>query len=560
MALKYKGKKFNPLDNVHERKIRIGFDKTILRMFIGYLLIESKYITRANYINMGKLFDMLDMTKYEYDTEMYDMINFIKLMLQARLEKGISNPILIVAHCTNGMNESYKKIASHVDEYIQIKETEIRSINKCVTDRLQYAFLVFYKDILVEQFERLDTGEFDTYEEVNSQLKDIITHLTADMRKADTLVSLDTFSLSDDIFDSVVTDIVKRLKDKSRRFTTGIRMLNKILSPGFMSGRLYMFLARTANFKSGILLTIAKWFKYYNYDVQPKRNPNAIPTVLLLTTENSVSETVARLFSMVVPGENIEELSPEEVIRQLKEVGKLTLTGENNVDIVIKYYNDREIDTNDIYGIIEDIENENREVVALIVDYIKRIRAAESGRGDERIELKNCSNELKSLAQNLDIPVITAMQINRAGNATVEMGMTQSKEDLARFIGATNVANCWDLIENSDWVCIINIERRKDNGTYYLTFKRTKIRYADHADGQTYFNHPFADGDKIRLVDDVYLSESLSVESLASDLQGVNTSVGKKGRTSAKKRQEITEENNQAEMMDLSQFAAGGNK
>lgn len=230
MALKYKGKKFNPLDNVHERKIRIGFDKTILRMFIGYLLIESKYITRANYINMGKLFDMLDMTKYEYDTEMYDMINFIKLMLQARLEKGISNPILIVAHCTNGMNESYKKIASHVDEYIQIK-TEIRSINKCVTDRLQYAFLVFYKDILVEQFERLDTGEFDTYEEVNSQLKDIITHLTADMRKADTLVSLDTFSLSDDIFDTVVTDIVKRLKDKSRRFTTGIRMLNKILSP-----------------------------------------------------------------------------------------------------------------------------------------------------------------------------------------------------------------------------------------------------------------------------------------------------------------------------------------
>ena len=317
----------------------------------------------------------------------------------------------------------------------------------------------------------------------------------------------------------------------------------------------------TTGFKSGILLTIAKWIKYYNADVKPKRNPNAIPTVLLLTTENSVAETVDRLFSMSVPGENITSLNPEEVIHLLKTEGKMTLNGENNVDIVIKYFNDREIDTNDIYGIIDDLEDEGREVIALIVDYIKRIRAAESGRGDERIELKNASNELKTLAQHYDIPVITATQINRSGNATVEMAMTQNKEDLGKFIGATNVANCWDLLENSDWVCVINIEKKRGTEDYYLTFKRTKIRYADLSNGVTYFNHPFADNNKIRLMDDLYLHDSLSEESLASDFIGVTNATGKKGRNNAIDREEV-EDNNEAIMglPDLALFAKGKKK
>ena len=292
----------------------------------------------------------------------------------------------------------------------------------------------------------------------------------------------------------------------------------------------------------------------YNYEAKPKRNPDAIPTVLLITTENSVAETVARLFAMVVPGENIEELTPEEVIAKLRNDGQMTISSDNTFDIIIKYYNDREIDTNDLYGIIEDIENDNREVMGLIVDYIKRIRAAESGHGDERIELKNASNELKSLAQNLDIPVITAMQINRAGNAIVEMAMSQSKEDLAKFVGATNIANCWDLVENSDWVCIINIERHKLTGQYYLTFKRTKIRYADLSEGRAYFNHPFADGDKIRLIDDVMLPKSLSINTLATDIaENEKKKPGKKGTKGTRVRQEMEAPTN----AELAKFVAG---
>ena len=40
----------------------------------------------------------------------------------------------------------------------------------------------------------------------------------------------------------------------------------------------------------------------------------------------------------------------------------------------------------------------------LILDYVKRIRPAEKGES-EKIELKNITNELKSLANCFDIPV-----------------------------------------------------------------------------------------------------------------------------------------------------------
>jgi hypothetical protein len=245
MGLKYGLKKKKDKFGKVDRKIRISFDKIILTMFIGYLSIDSKYITRANYINMKKLFDIIDMSKYEADEEMYDMICFIRLMLEARLDKSMSNLNVILAYCTRTSNENYKKYAANIDIYSQIKETEIRYINRAVVDRLKYAYIVFYKDIIYEDFERIDTGDYESFEEVNMMIKEDITRLMAEMRGAETLVSLDTFSLADDVFDTVVTDIVNKLKDRSRRFTTGIRALNKLLSPGFLSGRLYLFLGLT---------------------------------------------------------------------------------------------------------------------------------------------------------------------------------------------------------------------------------------------------------------------------------------------------------------------------
>ena len=89
-------------------------------------------------------------------------------------------------------------------------------------------------------------------------------------------------------------------------------------------------------------------------------------------------------------------------------------------------------------------------------------------------------------------------------------------------------------MENSDWVGIINIEKRRDTGQNYLTFKRVKIRYKFKSD-LTYFNHPFAEDNGVRLVDDIHLDESLSELTLATDLDGAEIKNRKGSRTAAER-------------------------
>jgi replicative DNA helicase len=124
--------------------------------------------------------------------------------------------------------------------------------------------------------------------------------------------------------------------------------------------------------------------------------------------------------------------------------GGLTLTDKSNIDIIIKYYPNRSIDTNDLYGIIQDLEDEGVEVIALILDYLKRIRPAEKGE-NEKAELKNITNELKDLAIYWDIPVITAQQLNRTASAIVDAAIQAKKSDVTKLVGRDGVAGAWEI-------------------------------------------------------------------------------------------------------------------
>lgn len=263
---------------------------------------------------------------------------------------------------------------------------------------------------------------------------------------------------------------------------------------------------------------------------------------------NVREETVERLFNMTVTPEDIRNYTPKQVIKMLREQGQMTLRDDDEIDIMIKYYPNRSIDTNDLYTIIEDIEDDGREVITLILDYIKRIRPAEYGK-DEKEELKNVTNELKSLAIELDVPVITAHQLNRGAATVVDAALEANKEDVGRFVGRSNVGSAWEVMENADWACIINVEKKRGSNQYYLTMKRIKIRYRDPHD-LTYFNHPFEIGNRIRLLDDVHLETSLSETSLASDFDAVDLGA-KRGKKNATERQMVDENDEPETLFDF---------
>ena len=517
-------------------KIKLRFDKGMLDMIIGYVFCNSKDISKSNLNNLRKLFEIIDDRSYETDNVLYSRVIFIRDALDGKLHHGLDRPELLKNFCRRENSDECSKIIEHIDEYSQLSFNDIKFISDSIMDRLKYAFICFHKDLIYNTFMRLDTGEYDTFSEIVTDVKEKCNSLMNDIRKTENINSLTTFSLDNGIFEAFVEETVKNASDPNQALMTGIRMLNDMLSPGYMPGKFYLWLGITGGFKSCMLLLTCKWIKLYNRITPRKKDPGCIPTVLYITTENSVEESVIRLFNMTCTNEDISNFTPDEVVKMMRTKGGLTLNdGETN--IVMKYYGNFEIDTSDLYGIIEDIEDDNKEVVALVFDYIKRIKPTEPAM-DERLQLKNASNEMKDLAVKLKIPVITAQQINRAGNMTIDSAMESGKEDLARFLGRGNVAQAWDLLENSDWVGILNVEVEKASGVRYLTIKEIKKRYKSLTD-VTYFNHPFEEGSTIMLVDDVNMDKSVSKLSLASDLTGVSMDGSVKGTKNAKKRQEV---------------------
>lgn len=118
--------------------------------------------------------------------------------------------------------------------------------------------------------------------------------------------------------------------------------------------------------------------------------------------------------------------------------------------------------------------------------------------------------------------------------------MQANKEDLGRFLGRSNAGSAWEIVENSDVVIIINIEKKRQTGQYYLTFKRVKLRYKDLSD-ITYFNHPFDPNNRMKLLDDIHLDHSLSEDSLVSDFDAVDL-MNKKGKRTAVERETIPDD------------------
>lgn len=501
-------------------KIPFKFDIGMLEKFIGCIFKKFNEVNKKSLMNMKELMDMVDLSIYESNPKALSRILFVRHALDARLKEGYEDEAIIVNYCRDFdvNDEEVDEIAANLKEYKKLSPQEIKFINNCIEERLRYSFILKYKDSLIEATELLESGDYRSFKEISDAIIDISRNIVTDSRKSVTITDENVFSLDPELFESRVTDIVNKLKDPSMVLTTGIQMLNEILSPGYMGSRLYMYLGLPAGYKSMMLIKAARDIKKYNGHVKCREGMK--PCVLFVTMENSIEETVERLFNMNVTSQDIRDYTPKQVIQLLREHEEFVINKDNEIDIVIRYFHYRTIDTFHLYTLIDDLADQNKQCIALILDYIKRIKPAEYGR-DEKEELKNVTNELKTIAVEYGIPVISAHQLNRSAATALDAAITENKQDLARFLGRGNTGSAWEVNENVDWQCIVNVEQKRSTGDFYLTCKRTKIRYREKSH-LSYFNHPFAKGgNKIQLIDDIDFPTPVSELSLSSDFDGV---------------------------------------
>lgn len=506
---------------VHTDKIAIKFDIKMLDMILKYL--QSNYINMTDIGNVKRLFMGLDMDLYKYNLDILNRVNSIRLITEAKIDHFMKDHDTIYTYVV-GKDPDTKDIMDSLSwDPNQLTSSEISYISTNIRERLQYYYIYLMKDDIIEKLTSFDEMGFISYYEVVKDLREKLSRLLVNLQNTNLGNGLiQELSFSDPTFRDAVNVIVNKVKKPGSILQTGIRMFNQILSPGFASGRLYTILGLSGKFKSGTLLNIADQIRRYNPQIIPVENGKR-KTILFVSLENSIEETFERLYDMYSDlDDSISASDTDHVIDLMQKQAGFVFDNDQGIDIDFVYRQNLEITTSDLYNIIQELNDRGKDVICVVLDYIKRIDSVHDSHGDERTRLSFVSKELKSLAQYFEIPVITAMQINREGNSIVDAAMREDKADLARFVGSSNIANCWDIVEDSDWIAVINLEMRKSDQQLFLTIKRVKIRGKKDPMGVDYFNHPFTNEKCIRLATDVDLDYTLSVRSLASDLESVN--------------------------------------
>lgn len=505
---------------LQDNKIKMTFDVAMVDALIKYLRCD--YVTPVQISMVYKLLKQLDFDQYTYNQDILDRLNLLKVMCEAICDENIKDESMLKTYISEHLQNASDILSQIVFDRNLLTDSECKMLNTAINERLQYIYVYQVKDDLIDTLSGINAVGFTSYYDIMNTLKQKLSNLMVKLQNVNAPSELiRSFNFSDDQYMDLLSMVVDKAKKPTTVLMTGIRQLNAILSPGFQSGRLYTILGGTGRFKSGTLWNITDQLRQFNPQIKPVEN-GMRKVILFVTMENTIYETIIRLFDMYNDtGKEIQDMDVEEVAQILREKGHFIFSDDTGIDIELRYYSDLEISTANLYTIIQELADMGRKVIAVVLDYILKIDSAKPHYGDERLRISYAGRELKSLAQFFDIPVITAMQINREGNGILDAAMQENKEDIGRFVGVQYVGQCWDLIQESDWVCFINLEMQKSTGKWFLSFKRMKIRGKKDPLAVDYFNHPFVNNNGIRLEPDVNKLEPVSVVSLASDLVSI---------------------------------------
>lgn len=476
-------------------KVKMNFDINILDLMCAYLVSENANIKNSHLINMRNLFETLDLSVYENDIEKMKRVRFIRKGLEARLLENLRNPSLILAYINGGIVDGDLDLES----FIELSTSELTYINETISGALRCTFIENDMDRILDIVTRYKAQDYRYRDTIIKEYEEFIKESNNKFRrvKADTLNNT-VFTLEREKFENIISDIHDKLSSPSRGLKCGMQGLNEMLGGWFESTRFYLMVGLAGCGKSMVLLNLALQIKNANKGYRPK-DLTKIPTILLLTQENDVDETVDRICS-ILTGSKMSNFTKEDILNILKNKGELTLSGDNNINIHIIYKPNKAIDTGDLYTIVEDLEDDGYEVILLIQDHIKRIRSVFRNQ-ELRLELGDIVNEIKVFAQLKQIPVISVSHLNRDASKTIDDGVRSNKADLTRLLGRSNVGESMLMIDNADWAAIINDEYDHE-GNKYMAFKNIKMRYAGLSRDCIY--QPFENGNSIKLIEDLY--------------------------------------------------------
>lgn len=390
-------------------------------------------------------------------------------------------------------------------------QTEFNKLCQLLSDYVKWSKILKVKDSFIKTLDIIDSD--DDVNDLHEHIE-YLNQCAVEINNAYNSANITAVSHS---FDSADIDTMKNIiaeakdaRSPNKCIITGIRGLNSLLSPGYLSGCLYVYAALPGNYKSGILLKSHIDTLKYNDHIKSTLNGKT-PISMYISMENTMVQTVRRLWGALFPSADMSMFTVDEISEMIN--NELTATGMRSV---ILYYGYREKSTKDLEAIIRSYNDENNEVIAVFLDYIKRIRPGRTdaaATASEKSELHAIMNELKTIAAELNIPIVTAHQLNREAARMVDDVVKNggyNKTDQA--LGRANISVAWEVMEVADFLALINVENNGENKM--LMIKAAKQRDIDSSATDvniTAIRHPFMSPQSFALKDDIMENVSISI-------------------------------------------------
>ena len=426
------------------------------------------------------------------------------------IEKNINSISLIIEVMRDeGEDEEIITNVEFLRDNPTIKtQAEVTPLCTVLADYIKFSKILKLKNSFISTLDMIDDDDANIKADVDTLYK-----LSTEIVNAYNVTNIADVSHTFDTNDTeAMKNVVAETKDvrsADKVILTGIRGLNTLLSPGYLSGCLYVYAGLPGNYKSGILLKSHVDTLRFNEHLKNTTNGKT-PISMYISMENTMAQTVRRLWSILFPTADMSMFSVDEITEMINN----TLT-EKGMRSVILYYGYREKSTADLANIIRSYNDENNEVVAVHLDYIKRIRPGRTdaaATANEKAELNAIMNELKLICSQFNIPIVTGHQLNREAARMVDDVVKQggfNKTDQA--LGRANISVAWEVMEVADFLALINIENNGE--TKMLMIKAAKQRDIDSSTDSTItaIRHPFISPQSFALKDDIMENVSLSI-------------------------------------------------
>lgn len=462
--------------------------------------------------------------KYNMKEDIQVRFSALKRLLQLQIEDKIQRGGEKFSEFFNDLNEFEKQIKTYVQEQevISVSVNDIKYVEKTINVKLKYNIISTQASKIIDFLQDFkDDNASSDIEELVNEYSGLIARTNDDFVKLRN--SFDdkkkSFTMDDPTkLKELLGEYIRSINNKSRYVKTGVKFFNDTFG-GWEKERLYLILAASGRGKSVFLLNSAIWAIKYN-TFEDVTKVGQIPISLYLTLENTITETLIRLVGYVGGKKLTEDFKRgktniEEATKIINSEVVNAKSPDKSAKLSIEYRNKGTQSMDDINRIIDDIEADGKhKVVFIAIDYIESIKSDYIKKDDVRMSLDSLGKALSNMAKDREIPVVTAMQLNREATVKIEAGADNIEDYFKNLktVGASNIAESLKLIQLADLAIMVDKRKSEIPGDPdSLTFRIVKNRVDINGPNATRMHtHSFLKDNGMRLEEDIFDAVSKS--------------------------------------------------